>query len=368
MAVWFCKTGGQSIQTANMWYDHKDGSGTALVWADLGVSDVLCANNKTGIAIDAGFACARISTLAEVGAYDTGDAGGGFTNNAARTITAVLAGPGCLVDTHTTGDLVITGSWSAPTTANGRQLQLNAVGRTILNGSFVGGVSYSRIAVRHDAAMTLIINGDVTASPYSAIYEGGSYGATVIVTGNIINSPASSAVYGPCSYAPASPANYIRYSYDGNAAHYYYFAKTIPAAQVLSGVTGDGAGAPTAGTYCIPRLISDHTTPATIGDILDTVEWGTGPTAGTYNGPLATEVVNTATFGAGNAVSGTYAVPTAAQVISTASFGIGTQGTVIQAAAGDVRSGTHYGPGSSLTGTLIAAGVLGAGGLSGGMY
>ena len=362
--TWYAQAAGDA--STLHWDDIHDGGGNNLTWANLGATDVLCANGNT-VHADANITCLRISTAAEVGMPDVADgpgaAGGGFTADAAVTITAnILAGTTpCLVTSGTAWTLTIVGDVTGGTAANAQGIN-NATAVTLditttstgvksgtnSNASYgilnvaagnitiVGPVtSVSTCGLRNDSTGNIIVTGgNVTGSANNSVYMGAIRNVstgTITITGSVIagagtSSPAIYAGSGQISitsgdiinlasgpaislstaviqYNPG-PTNYIQYPSSGAALKY---GKTIPAASVLEGVNGDGASAPAVGT-----LANDNVLEAS---------------GGHYHAPTNTEVIHTATFGAHEGTPGIYHAPETSEVRYGAGVGA-TTGTL----------------------------------------
>jgi hypothetical protein len=258
------------------WDTTAAGGGTDLVWANLDPADILVANGKA-ITIDLSFTCAKISTLAY-----TGTVGGSFTVTAACTITADLeygsaGGETCLTTSGTGYALVITGDILASTggVASKRGLSVvTALTSVTINGDVTGGAGTSNHGVNVESGTTVTVNGSVTQGTGSSARGIHSNGAVIVNNGivsgiatqpsgnaiytsaasgitlnncNLIYGTGSSPVLGAIIFNPGAN-NYIQIPKTTGGAGTYKYGKTIPAADVRSGVDGDGANAPATGT------------------------------------------------------------------------------------------------------------------------
>jgi hypothetical protein len=126
-----------------------------------------------------------------------------------------------------------------------------ASGTTTITANITGGSGAGKPGLSNGSTGTITITGDLqsgNAARTPAVYNAST--GVVTVTGNIINTIAGgAAVLGNIRWTPGI-GHSEQYGYD--ATHYYYYAKTIPKADVKLGVNGDsagaGAGAPETGT------------------------------------------------------------------------------------------------------------------------
>lgn len=258
------------------WDTAAAGGGTDLVWANLDPADILVANGKA-ITIDLSFTCAKISTLAYAGTV-----GGSFTVTAACTVTADLeygsaGGETCLATSGTGYALVITGDILASTggVASKRGLSVvTALTSVTINGDVTGGAGTSNHGVNVESGTTVTVNGSVTQGTGSSARGIHSNGAVIVNNGNVsgiasgasgnaiytsnasgttlnncnlIYGTGSSPILGALIFNPGA-TNYIQIPKTTGGAGTYKYGKTIPAADVRSGVDGDGANAPATGT------------------------------------------------------------------------------------------------------------------------
>jgi len=158
---------------------------------------------------------------------------------------------------------------------------------------------------------------------------------------------------------------------DGSVGTYHEATE----AEVLEGVSF-GAGGALTGTLEVEGGSGDYPDPANVlvgdttdtqpgtyepplaADVLDTATFGDGGlTAGTYHAPDAAEVIDTAVFGPASATAGTWHAPDVAEVIDTAVFGAASAdaGTVHLPDAAEVISTAVFGPASGIAGTFNEA-------------
>lgn len=281
MAVWFRNGGnGGNLNAATRWNDKADGSGNNLTWANLAAGDVLCANGRTGININTGFTCLRISNAAEVGSSDTGTAGGTFNIIAAYTLICnVLADTvNCLYATGTgytwvlQGDAQGGGSTNAygvdvqaanTLTMTGRCLAgagTGAVGLYLRSGSVAtvtgnpagSGTNGRGIQVLDGATLTLYGNpeGGSGAPTANGVYNGNATAGAVVIVGNILNTVGKANGVGGYSvdWRPAA-SNYSRWQSNGSTidAPQGLPAGSIKAGVVSGTVTGTHGSAPLVG-------------------------------------------------------------------------------------------------------------------------
>lgn len=275
MATYYAQ--GDGVIDEVEWDTSAGGGGTDLVWGNLDPADILVANGKA-ITIDLSFTCAKISTLA----YD-GTVGGGFTVTAACTVTADLeygsaGGETCLTTSGTGYALVITGDILASTAGVANKYGLSIVSAltsVTLNGDVTGGKSTSNHGVNcPQSECTVTVNGNVTQGTGSSARGIHSTGAVIVNNGtvsgiatnansnaiytsnasgitlnncNLIYGTGSSPVLGAIIFNPGK-TNYIQIPKTTGGAGTFKYGKTIPAADVRSGVDGDGANAPATGT------------------------------------------------------------------------------------------------------------------------
>lgn len=314
--VWYAKKGSCNIDDTELWTLTKGGTDYQQIAAATNGANgtILAANGQTGILINGPFTAVRISTAVETGSTT----GGGFTfaGTTSRAITTnLLAGPTpCLVTTHTAGTLTITGNITGGGSAGANGLTVSGVaGGITVAGTVTGGSNATAYGVHLNANNITYAQtgGDVLGVTAPAIYQlssatgitgsntGGNItggaansamgirlatntiwtvtGANItagagttspgvwygyqtdsakfctLVSCNLINSAYEVAVQGNVKYVPGA-GNYIRWQYDSNVAHYYYYAKTVIAGNVLVGVNGDGSTLPTAGTLVVPNI------------------------------------------------------------------------------------------------------------------
>jgi len=157
---------------------------------------------------------------------------------------------------------------------------------------------------------------------------------------------------------------------DGSVGTYHEATE----AEVLEGVTF-GAGGALTGTLEVEGGSGDYPDPANVlvgdttdtqpgtyepplaADVLDTATFGDGGlTAGTYHAPDAAEVIDTAVFGPASATAGTWHAPDVAEVIDTAVFGAASAdaGTVHLPDAAEVIDTAVFGAASATAGTWHA--------------
>ncbi len=272
MAIWYAQ---QSIiaidhvssgRTSDVWNAAPDGSGA---WMDVsvlhagGTDTVLAANGKDAITIntDINIGTGRLSTAAE----GTGAAGGGFAVVVNRTVRGnILAGTTTCI-TMVTGayTLTIYGNVTGGSASNTVGIAgSGSASAIVVYGDVTGGSVVSGYGITTSYTPTTI-NGNLIATNAPAVNQS-NVSTLTVNAGNIINSVYSSAIYGryPVVYNPG-PGNYIEYPTTTGKAKY---GKTIPAASVLSGVDGDGVGAPATGTVTLPAE----------SDVKSGVEFGPG--------------------------------------------------------------------------------------------
>jgi hypothetical protein len=197
-----------------------------------------------------------------------------------------------------------------------------STGCTITGGSFAVACG-----VTNEGASTLPVTGCTITGGGGALSHGlynASTGAMTLTGCTLINTVFASAVVGKMLFLPGA-ANYIEYPYAA-APSVYYYAKTIIAGNVLSGVNGDGS---------------------------------TVPATGTYHAPEAYEVVSDAVFGPLSAIQGNVTNPLEVFVLNGIDYGAyGTQyhGALTLPAEAQVLKNISYGQGSGLTGQLEPGG------------
>lgn len=134
MTTFYAQNGSQGIFAAwsghdSMWNTAADGSGSWLTPASLTAADILAANAKTAILLNADVTALRLSTAAE-----GGTAGGGFTvdlsnaTGASRTVNANLLA----------GTTVCLGHSTSPYTGK----------RLTINGTITGGTATDAVGLR----------------------------------------------------------------------------------------------------------------------------------------------------------------------------------------------------------------------------
>ena len=367
--TWFARTSTCNISAftsyySTVWNDKADGSGnwmgngTSSTFANtIAAADILSANGQTGLTMDVDFTCVRISTAVETPLQggSNGAAGGTFlvapTDNTTRTVTAnVKSGTTeCLYATHTTGNyLILNGAINGGTTNSKIGLHLAYSGATTVNiGPITAGTGTSSFGVRLESTPTLTVNCDVSATTSAetpAIYNTSS--TPVTITGSIINTLTSVAVFGRTIWNPSDTTKYIKYAAPSSAV--LYAGLTVPAASILTTGTPTGAAVPAAGTYHAPD----------VAEVVSTATFGAGSTTtGTVAVPAAAQVLYNVTFGAGSTTTGTASMPNtgsgsatgdAALVLNTAHFG-----------TANATAGTYYRPNlDSNAGVYTTAAVL----------
>ncbi len=301
MATYYAQ--GDGVIDEVEWDTSAGGGGTDLVWANLDPADILVANGKA-ITIDLSFTCAKISTLAY-----SGTVGGSFTVTAACTVTADLeygsaGGETCLTTSGAGYAFTLTGDVLASTggVANKYGLSIvSALTAVTINGDVTGGAGTANHGVNCTSGTPITINGSVTSGTGSTargVYTNGpvevnngtvsgigsgntsstaiySYHAsgTTLNNCNLVYGTVSSPILGALFYHPGA-TNYIQIPKTTGGAGTYKYGKTIPAADVQSGVDGDGANAPATGTFTAPAE----------ADVKDGVKYGGGGTE--YEGTL----------------------------------------------------------------------------------
>jgi hypothetical protein len=205
MTTWFAQNSGVNIDSVNQWNDLANGTGNWLTWASLGAADVLVANGKTAITINVAVVCGELTTIA-----NGGTAGGGFTWPGGVAITANLrpgttqlltpSGSGARAITGdcfgspstgtayacgpTSDTITVTGSITGGATNLARVF--NNCTSMIVVGNLTGGtVAADTYAINLDAAGTIVITGNVSASSIGQAIYINSGTATVTVTGTI---------------------------------------------------------------------------------------------------------------------------------------------------------------------------------------
>jgi hypothetical protein len=387
-AVWYAHKSG-NLSANDVFYDDPTAGNAKDVSAQGDATTVLSANSYA-IAVDENLAALRISTADEDGA-GAGAAGGQFTVNAARTITAdIVAGTSiCLGPTGSGYTLTINapaGSTHVLTGGSGTNCHgLYFTGALTINitGNVIGGAGGNAGgATNAGAAGILNIAGNVsggagafgvgnystgTVNITGGNISGGTaseqaYGIRSLSTGvvtltncNIINGGVSTPFVGNVIYNPG-PTNYVSYLKPGGGS--YKYGKTIPAADVLAGVNGDGALAPATGTCVVPAA-SDVRFGAAVGVSPATgtchvpnpadVQWGvaveTSPTAGSLVLPAPIDVRMETLYGNDGEFVGECSVPGVQNVLYgvTVSAYNGSEGTYHPPAASDVRYGAAVG-------------------------
>lgn len=200
MATWFNKTtiasnidavsGGT---TSSVWYDRAADTGGN--WMDTSVltaggSTVLCANNHSLITanIDIDLGTGKLSTVAEVGTYDTGAAGGGFKVTAAQTITATIQSGStvCLTASHTTGTVTVNGTITGGASTNAYGFLNSAAGTVVVEGNVSGGTGAATYGFDNRSTGSVTITGDVSGSTGSTSHGLRNFSTgPITVTGDI---------------------------------------------------------------------------------------------------------------------------------------------------------------------------------------
>lgn len=275
MGVWFAQKSG-ILSAADVFFDAPSGGNAKDVSAQSDNTIILSANSYT-IAIDEIVTALRLST-ADEDAGGAGVAGGGFTVAAngitinadlqAGTTDCLTTATGCTaltINTTTTATPGIRGGG----TSSKHGLNNVAHANLTINGTSSGGSADSAYGIQNASACTIIVNGDSIGGSANFTYginntygtvtlNGDSIGGTgirasgiccytvpALITGNLVNSLNASAVVGPIIHNPGVN-NYIEYPKPTSGT--YKYGKTIPAANVQSGVDGDGVDAPATGT------------------------------------------------------------------------------------------------------------------------
>jgi hypothetical protein len=332
--VWFCQNSSSNASAANNWNTvAAGGAGTERTLSALAADDTLVANGKTAITLDVNVTCARL-TNAIVGA---GSDGGTFltTDSVALTIAqfdvsaatahTLLTASGASKTLAITcsgsfgggkgtcleigGSVTLTMSVGTFTAANNQStatatvwFRSTAAASTISFGTWVSNaVTDTRYVYYHNGTGTMTISASgVNPIGASTTVRVGASGASTAPERLIIKASlvygATVPIVGGFSWEPRA-GEYLSMPWQTGGATTKYYAKTIIAGNVLSGVNGDGS---------------------------------TVPATGTYHTPDQSEVIDTASFGDNSLTPGTYRAPTAAQV----------------------ESGVAFGPDSSLSGTL----------------
>jgi hypothetical protein len=220
MTTWYAQLGSLDISPfvafkSTIWNDAANGLGNFMgngtsdtFLTALGSGDILCANAKTALDINAGFTCLRLSTAAE-----GGTAGGGFTIVGAANFTI-----NAKAQAGTTTCLAITSGTITTLTLNG-----NAAG---------GSAAYTYGINLNTSGTNMIFTGDVyagSAVDTPGIVNGGS--SSCIIIGNIIHNTSSAAMRGAITYNPSS-ANYITYPKTGGTQNYYPNQMSMPRVRV----------------------------------------------------------------------------------------------------------------------------------------
>jgi hypothetical protein len=163
MTTYYAQAGSTNIDTASLWNTESAGGGSTLTWANLQADDILCANGKTGININVGFTCAKITTETLDGA-----GGGGFTISTALTVNAniVAGGTACLAASNGSGQNV---TWNGNVTG-GTGAACYGVNKTY-SGAWIGTGNYT--------------GGSATGTSYGLHANG--YQSTITIVGNVLN-------------------------------------------------------------------------------------------------------------------------------------------------------------------------------------
>jgi hypothetical protein len=316
--TWYAQEPSVDISHAGLWDDIHDGGGNVLTWANLAAGDVLCANGKTALHIDASFTCGRISTAAEVGVPDAADgpgaAGGGFTVDAAVTITAnITAGTsGCVGQTGNTYAAVVIGAITGGTGNPAIGYSKAGTSTLTVTGAVTGGSGYCCFGIQNGSTGAVVVNGTVTGGTTTTATNTGVYislgsSAVTINSGNLIDTTTNNAVDGPFVYNPGA-TNYYRAIAPGSTTKDYYY--DVPtAANTLTTDTTAGV----TGTYqAVANTNVRLNTPV-----------GVSPAVGTIVVPAATAVSTAATVdnGSGTAISGTCYVPSQANTLYNVDVG-----------------------------------------------
>lgn len=328
------------------------GSAPGSITANIVAGTTTCLTcNHTGVGAN------RLVVNGTVTASSTTNSAHGITNSAAGEISTGQAvggsGNGLRygISNESTGTLNISvGSGDAAIGGTGasNNYAIRCASSCTLN--ITGNVTAQASSAFYLGNLTAVnITGDVTASAVSAITNT-TGGTTTVNNGTITGGSVATAIgiYNPggaiimnnctalfrvgaafmgraITFVPGT-GNYIEFAYNATP-NYYRYAKTIPAASVLVGVNGDGAGAPVTGTYHAPENY---------------------------------EVIAGATFGPLSAISGNVQPAIEALVLTGTAYGsAGTQyhGALTVPDAAQVLTDVVYGPnGTALTGTLSAGG------------
>jgi hypothetical protein len=243
----------------------------------------------------------NLSTTALTGGAGSSGHGLVINGGGTHTITGTGAGPHVIGNVgfgirnySASAVLVINGNVSGGSgSTNGygvMQNSTNAVtGSTTINGSVSGGAAAQ------------------AASGVAATGCAGENLGIIIITGNLINTPAASAVRGAVLWQPASVNNYIEFQYTAGVTHRY--------------------GRPAANT------VIEGTT---VGDV-----------AGTYEEVAPVNVIFAVEYGDTAAPQvGVYGIPSPDAVLVTESYGVGLTGSYVPAVEDNVRLGTNFGPSS----------------------
>jgi len=283
MATWYAQKGSCNIDsvsggtTSDVWNAAAGGGGA---WMDTSVltaggNTVLAANAQTAIAVNISIdlGTGRLSTAAE-----GGTAGGGFTVASAVTITAnIVAGTTtCLTASGAGYTLAIIGDCTGGTKVGKYCLLITSALKAVnITGDVTGGSTTDAQCLRNESTASINISGDVTGGSGAAAFgldnrstgavaiTGNlSYGAgtnahgvrnlgagvVTVTAGNLLSSASGVAFSGGCLIYHPGATNYIQIAKTTGGAGTYKYGKTIPAADVRSGVDGDGANAPATGT------------------------------------------------------------------------------------------------------------------------
>jgi hypothetical protein len=185
----------------------------------------------------------------------------GLYNANSRAVTigsgsTITGGTGAATSTGfynaSTADSTITATITGGSVAASNYGVYNAsTGIITINGNVTGGsFAGNSTGVYNASTGEIAITGNVTSGSASRTFAVFNISTGVVtINGNIIHTiTGGGAIVGSIRWTPGT-ANYETWGYD--ASNSYYYAKTIPKADVKLGVNGNGAGAPETGTLVV---------------------------------------------------------------------------------------------------------------------
>ncbi len=166
-------------------------------WSDPTVWDTNPTLPQAGDTVKPASYTVAIDQAVAVTALDNTTSGGGFTVAAARTIAANIIGGTaiCVVCSHTTGTVAITGNVTGGTAAACYGLSNTAAGAVTVSGTVTGGSNNTAHGIYNSGAGTVTITNNVAGSATAAangIYNAGA--GAFVVNGNVTGSGANSSI------------------------------------------------------------------------------------------------------------------------------------------------------------------------------